>query len=153
MTEINFYYIEEKFINFLSKFLLKIIENNKKIILYSTNETSLINLNKLLWTFDKTSFLPHLLYKEDSSEETPILLSNTEENIYNSNFLLFSSFIENLDFLKSFEKTYYIFYSNNQESIENAKNSWNFYKDKNFTLKFCKKNEERKYIKYDEFNI
>ena len=143
--KINFYYIEEKFIDFVFRFLTKTLESNKKIIFYSNNEKSIIDLNKALWVHNLTSFLPHLLYNEEGSENVPILLSNTEENKYNCDYLLTSSYINNNDFLNSFQKIYYIVY-NNENSINEAKKSWDLYKQQNITLNFCKK-ENNKYNK------
>ena len=128
MKEINFYCIEEDINGFLYNFLSKLVEKNKRVFIYSENMEKMEKLDNMLWTLKKVDFLPHLLYNDSGSEKTPIIISNQKDNKNQSNFILISSFLDDVDFLDSFEKTFYIFSPINQSIIENVKNNWNKYK-------------------------
>lgn len=153
MKEINFYCIEEDGNQFIYTFLSKLIEKGKKVIVYSENQEKIAKLDDTLWTMKKTDFLPHLLYNEQGAEETPVLISNVKENKYNSNFLLISTFVDDVNFLDSFEKTFYMFSPMNQRLIDEAKKNWNYYKERGFNLKVFRKNAAGKWTEKNDFDV
>lgn len=153
MKEINFYCIEEDGNSFLYTFLSKLIEKGKKVVVYSENQEKIAKLDDTLWTIKKTGFLPHLLYNESGAKDTPVLISNTKENKYSSNFLLISTFVNDTNFLDSFEKTFYIFSPINQHSIDEAEKNWKYYKEQGFNLKIFRKNASGKWTEKNDFDI
>ena len=73
MTNINFYCIEEDINQFLHTFLTNVVvENKKKVIIYSEHQEKIDKLNDILWTMKKTSFLPHLKIDDKGFEETQL---------------------------------------------------------------------------------
>ena len=151
MKEINFYCIEEEVNNFLYNFLSKLVDKNKRVFIYSENNEKMEKLDNALWTMKKIDFLPHLLYNDEGVEDTPIMISNKKDNKNNSNFILISSYFDDINFLNSFEKIFYIFSPINQTIIEYTKNSWNKYKEQNFNLKLFKKDNTGKWQNYNDF--
>ena len=82
MTIINFYCIEDDVNQFLHSFLTNVVvENNKKVIIYSENQEKINKLDESLWTMKKTSFLPHLKINEEGFEETPLLIDTSVINL------------------------------------------------------------------------
>lgn len=153
MKEINFYCIEEDINNFLYNFLSKLIDKSKRVFIYSENIEKMEKLDNMLWTLKKVDFLPHLLNKDKGLEETPIIISNMKENKNNSNFILISSFFDDINFLNTFEKTFYIFSPINQTIIKDIKNSWDKYKNANFNVKLLKKDINGKWQEFKDFII
>lgn len=151
MKEINFYCVEEEVNNFLYNFLSKLVDKGNRIFIYSENTEKMEKLDNALWTIKKVEFLPHLLYNDKGAEETLIIISNQKENKNNSNFILISSYFDDLEFLNSFEKIFYIFSPINQNIIEYTKNSWLKYKKENFDLKLLKKDSSGKWEISNEF--
>lgn len=153
MKEINFYCIEEEVNNFLYNFLSKLVDKEKRVFIYSENSEKMEKLDNTLWTMKKIDFLPHLLYSDEGVEDTPIMISNKKENKNNSNFILISSYFDDIDFLNSFEKIFYIFSPVSQTIIEYTKNSWDKYKNQNFNLNLLKKDSSGKWQTYSEFTF
>lgn len=151
MKEINFYCIEEDINSFLYNFLSGIINQNKRVMIFSENQEKMIKLDDTLWTMKKTGFLPHLLFSDNGADRTPIIISNNKKNINNSNFILISNFLDDVEFLNTFEKVFYIFSPINKALLQETKNSWNKYKQMNFETKIYKKNSNGKWSQNIEF--
>ena len=49
-----------------------------KIIIISSDH-KIEKIDKLLWTFEQNSFLPHKIYKDGDKVDTPILLSTLND--------------------------------------------------------------------------
>ena len=91
--------------------------------------SNLVKIDKLLWTFEQNSFLPHKIYEPRATLDTPILLL-TEK--YLNNLLIFKeydSIINNLD-----------------EPIIQAENHFNVYE-------FVESYEEKKIISRKKYKI
>ena len=58
------------------KIIGKFYEEGKKILVSSKNSILIDDLNKLLWTFEQLSFIPHSTSK-DYDSFTPVLLTET----------------------------------------------------------------------------
>ena len=58
------------------KIIKKFYEEGKKILVSSKNSILIDDLNKLLWTFEQLSFIPHSTSK-DYDSFTPVLLTET----------------------------------------------------------------------------
>lgn len=153
MKEINFYCIKEDANVFLYSFLSKLIEKDKRVIIYSENQEKIKKLDDTLWNMKKVGFLPHLIENEKFAEQTPIVLSNKKENKNNANFLLISTFLNDFEYLSQFEKIFYIFSPINNEIIENTLKAWNIYRENNFSTKLLEKNNEGKWIERTDFII
>ena len=139
MTSINFYCINESISDFIYDLLYQLVmKNNKKVLLYSSSYEKLEKLNTFLWQAGKSSdFLPHSLIT-DKDITDKLILSDRLENIHNQEYLLLSTFVDDIEFLKSFEKIFYIFKKNN---IEEAKKIANFLE--NFPLQINLKVDNR----------
>ena len=102
-----------------------------------TDDTKLKKLDKILWDFcENTDFLPHSIYdpKNESKKYERLLLSNELLNFNSADYLLISSFLDNLDFINNFEKVFYVYTNLNKGSLENAKTSFDSYKNLNYKL-------------------
>lgn len=153
MKEINFYCIEEDINIFIYQFLAKLIEKDKKVIVYSENPEKAQKLDDMLWNIKKTGFLPHLLANEKGAEKTPILISNTKENKNHADFLLISTFLDEKEFLSGFEKIFYIFSPINSKVISDTEKNWDDYNKMGFNLKLLRKNKEGKWLESNDFKI
>lgn len=126
MLEVNFYSISEDVSSFIYNLLYQIYDkSDKKVLLYSTSMEKLKKLDEYLWISGKDSdFLPHSIFEKGNKNDGRLLLSNEVENSNQADCLLLSSFVDNVDFLKSFKKVYYVFTKLNAESWRQAKNSF-----------------------------
>ena len=152
MKEINFYSIEDDVNVFLYNFLSEIVNQNKRVMIFSESPEKMAKLDETLWTMKKTGFLPHLLVNDAGAEKTPVIISNLKNNKNNSNFILISTFLDDSDFLNTFEKTFYIFSPINKTLINDAKNAWDKYSKAGFSTRLLKKDfETGKWKQYNDF--
>lgn len=134
--EINFYQIDDVLYKSIAGLLVKIIEDKKKALIYSTNLDLINQINEGLWSFSKTKFLPHASFNDNQNpERQPIFITNQEENSNKANFLIM---LEKTDdnFLNNFEKIFYFFDDSN---LKESKQLWRYYKKQNINLNFFKK--------------
>lgn len=145
MTEINFYCIDKNISSFLYKFLLQLVKQGEKIVLYSESEEKVESLDKVLWTLGRTEFLPHGTHKEkDDQHLHPLYLTVNKENPNEAEFLLISNHLDDESYLNSFKKVFYVFSSENPSSLNSAKKAWGKY-EKKHTLKCWKIGKDKKW--------
>ena len=100
-------------------------------------DSNLEKLDKLLWTFEQNSFLPHKIYKPNIELDTPIILLSEK---YLNNLLVFNmynSIINNFDkpILAANENTeVYELVENYEDKKVISRNKYLAYKRNNFSL-------------------
>ena len=124
----------------LTKELYK--SGNQVIIIDS--DSNLEKLDKLLWTFEQNSFLPHKIYNVDEKLDTPIILLSEK---YLNNLLVFNEYnavINNFDkpIIEAAKKfKIYEFVEDCEDKKIISRNKYAVYKNKNFNLNHKKYNE------------
>jgi DNA polymerase-3 subunit chi len=134
--EINFYQIDEPAHKAMAPLLQKILEDKKKILIFSKNPVLLKQIDDGLWSFSKTKFLPHST-KADKNDplKQPIFLIENEENPNQADFLIMLEQVSD-EFSAQFTKIFYFF---DDASLSDAKKAWSYYKKKSAILNFYKK--------------
>ncbi len=137
--EINFYQIDDVLYKAITPLLIKVLEENKKILIYCQEDQTKVEIDNGLWSFSKTKFLPHGI-KEDklSPLEQPIFITNLQQNFNHAQYLLKINQVEEV-FLREFEKVFYFF---DEENLKLARILWIKYKNQGFSLNFYKKNQK-----------
>jgi DNA polymerase III subunit chi len=102
--EINFYCINNDINNFLYKFLLQLVTKEKRVIIYSESKEKICKLDEMFWLLGHSDFLPHGIKKDGYIEHHPLYLTHEKENPNNSEFLLISNFLDDIDYLQKFKK-------------------------------------------------
>ncbi|MEY4591389.1 MAG: hypothetical protein RIR18_284 [Pseudomonadota bacterium] len=59
--------------------LRKAAAQGKNLVVFSRSQGPLDNLDRLLWTFDQTSFVPHCRAETPLASQTPIVLTTSPE--------------------------------------------------------------------------
>tara|TARA_B100001059_G_C17817419_1_gene576167 strand:- start:1851 stop:2300 length:450 start_codon:yes stop_codon:yes gene_type:complete len=131
----NFYSIE---INYdiklcICKFIKYLYKKDKNIIVIDSS-AMLKELDRLLWSFEQNSFLPHKIYNNGDMIDTPIILLS----------------IQNLDKLSLFDK-YDCIINNYDNALLKIKNGINIYEfvDTNESSKSISRNKFLEYKKND----
>ena len=111
-------------------------KSGSQIIIIDT-DSNLEKLDKLLWTFEQNSFLPHKIYKPNIELDTPIILLSEK---YLNNLLVFNmynSIINNFDkpILAADENTeVYELVENYEDKKVISRNKYLAYKRNSFSL-------------------
>ena len=143
---VNFYSIE---INHdiklcLCKFVKCLYKNDENIIIIDDYE-KLEELDKLLWSFEQNSFLPHKIYNKGDAIDTPIILLSIQNLDKLRLFDDYTSIINNYDnALVNLENdiNIYEFVDTDESKKSISRNKFLEYKKNNFTLMHNKYNEQ-----------
>jgi len=114
--EINCYQCDESIVKSIALLLTKIIEEKKRaFILINQNNQELAkqqakDLDEGLWSFSKTKFIGHsTIFDQDfNPNRQPVLISNQEENINDSDYLILTT-EATTNFISKFDKACYFY--------------------------------------------
>ena len=143
-STVNFYSLEKsQDLNLSICTLIRELYKLSGQVIICDYHSNLVKIDKLLWTFEQNSFLPHKIYEPRATLDTPILLL-TEK--YLNNLLIFKeydSIINNLDEpivqAENHFKVYEFVESSEEKKIISRK-KYTIYKNNNFDLKHKKYN-------------
>lgn len=76
MTQIYFYSGAIDKLHTACRLSAKAVQQDLKVIIYSLDDALLDRMDKLLWTFSPTSFLPHSRMNGDLVDVAPIILGH-----------------------------------------------------------------------------
>ena len=143
---VNFYSIE---LNHdiklcLCKFVKCLYKKDEKVIIVDDYE-ELEELDRLLWSFEQNSFLPHKIYNNGDVIDTPIILLSIQNLDKLRLFNAYTSIINNYDnALVNLENNtnIYEFVDTDESKKTISRNKFLEYKKNNFTLMHNKYNEQ-----------
>ena len=143
---VNFYSIEinHDIILCICKFVKCLYKKYEYIIIIDDYE-KLEELDKLLWSFEQNSFLPHKIYNKGDAIDTPIILLSIQNLDKLRLFNDYTSIINNYDnALVNLENNIniYEFVDSDESKKSISRNKFLEYKKNNFTLLHNKYNEQ-----------
>ena len=142
----NFYSIEQNHdINLcICRFVKYLFKKDESVIIIDTRN-KLEELDRLLWSFEQNSFLPHKIYNDGDMIDTSIILLSIQNLDKLKIFSKYTSIINNYDnallMLKNDIKIYE-FVNNDESSKSKSRKKFLEYKKNNFALIHNKYNEE-----------
>jgi len=123
----------------------KLYKTGCKIIIIDIDD-NLEKIDKLLWTFEQNSFLPHKIYESDACFDTPIILVSATYSDKKSIFDKYDSIIniyEKPVIDKINDKSIYEFVENIENKKEISRKKYTLYKNNNFVLNHKEFNEQK----------
>ena len=85
--DIGFYYSDDLNQN-LIQLLKAALRRNQRVVVSLDPEADIQGLDRVLWTYDPASFLPHGYLEEDSPLDCPIWLTREEKNLNQGTVLI-----------------------------------------------------------------
>ena len=142
----NFYSIEDSHdINLcICKFVKYLFKKDENIIIIDSKD-KLEELDRLLWSFEQNSFLPHKIYNNENIIDTPIILLSIQNLDKLKIFNKYTSVINNYDnalLILENDIKIYEFVGNNESDKSNSRKKFIEYKKNNFTMIHNKYNEQ-----------
>ena len=122
----------------------KLYKTGRRIIIIDIDD-NLEKLDKLLWTFEQNSFLPHKIYESDTCFDTPIILVSAIHPDKKSVLDKYDSIIniyEKPIIDKINDKSIYEFVENIENKKEISRKKYTLYKNNNFVLNHKEFNEQ-----------
>ena len=142
MTRIDFYHYAEDKLRFACRLATKAYESSSRIVIFTRDRHALEVLDKTLWTFQATRFVPHVFAGSPLAGETPVILASSDENLPHHDVLL------NMDdewppFFATFERMLEIV-ATDDEDKQKARARYAFYKKRGYEIRVNAIEAERK---------
>lgn len=141
MTAIQFYHLTTTPLErALPKLLERAVAGGYHICLVAQSDERVEQLNKLLWSYDPISFLPHGSDKDEQPENQTILLSTTIESPNSANLLVVTDG-RSVSQAK-FERILDIFDGNDPQATVAARARWTEYKNAGHEITYFSQNAQ-----------
>jgi DNA polymerase-3 subunit chi len=121
-----------------------LFKKDKNIIIIDS-EHKLEELDRLLWSFEQNSFLPHKIYNDGDIIDTPIILLSIQNLDKLKKYNKYTSIINNYDnalLMLENDIEIYEFVDNNESNKSISRKKFLEYRENSFTLIHNKYNEQ-----------
>lgn len=150
MTEIGFYHlIRTRLDEALPRLLAKVVESGQRAVLRCPNPDRLAALDRLLWTWDPDSFLPHGTLAAGQAEQQPILLTGGEERPNGATILVTVDAAPFGD-LSPYERCLDLFDGTDEAALATARDRWREAKAAGHRLVYWQQNEKGGWVRVRE---
>ena len=133
MTKVDFYTGSTDKLRTACQLSHKAMQNGLRVLLHTPDEATTEALDKLLWHYPATAFIPHCRSHETAASDMPVVLGHDEENFPHSN-LLISLHNACLPFFSRFERVIEIV-SQDEEDSRLGRERYKFYKDRGYEMR------------------
>lgn len=132
MTRIDFYTKVDDKLRFAGKLCAKALSQKLKVNVYVPDEMQATRFERLLWSDNATSFIPHCRVDNPLAAQTPVLI-HTQESA-----LLHDALLINLDhawppFFSRFQRVIEIV-STDTDDAASARERFRFYRDRGYAM-------------------
>ncbi len=132
MTKVDFYTGSEDKLRTACQLSHKAMQNGVRVVLSAPDEATADALDKLLWQFPATAFIPHCRGDDAEAGEMPVVLNSGSERFPHHD-LLISLHDECVPFFSRFERVIEIV-SADEEDSRLGRERYKFYKDRGYEL-------------------
>ena len=88
MTRIDFYFEAEDKLQVACRLSAKAAQQELRVLIYTADEALAQRIDRLLWTWQATGFLPHCMTRSPLAAETPVLITHDPEDTPHDEVLL-----------------------------------------------------------------
>jgi len=88
MTRIDFYFEAEDKLQVACRLSAKAAQQKLRVLIYAPDEAEAQRIDKLLWTWQATGFLPHCMTRSPLAAQTPVLITHDPEDTPHDEVLL-----------------------------------------------------------------
>lgn len=124
MSEIAFYHLtKSRLEEALPRLLEKVLEAGLRAVVRGTDPERIEHLARILWTYERDSFLPHGTRQDGFAERQPIWLTTDRENPNGAQVLVLVDGAPH-EGIEGFERVLDLFDGNDPEQLEAARERW-----------------------------
>jgi DNA polymerase-3 subunit chi len=132
MTEIDFYSGGGDRLHTACRLAAKVVRQGLKLMIYTPDMAEAERLDKLLWTFSSTDFIPHCRAEDRLADVTPVILSRQATN--SSHDVLLNLDVEHPPFFSRFQRVIEIA-GITPEDTQAARKRYRFYQDRGYEIR------------------
>jgi DNA polymerase-3 subunit chi len=133
MTNIRFYSGAGDKLRTACQLSHKAMQNGMRVVLYTADENTAVALDKLLWHYPSTAFMPHCRACETGAANMPVIL-DTQGEVFPHSEMLISLHSACLPFFSRFEHVIEIV-SQDEEDVRLGRERFGFYRDRGYQIK------------------
>ena len=133
MTKIDFYTGTTDKLRTACQLSHKAMQSGLRVLLHTPDEATTEALDKLLWHYPATAFIPHCRNHEAESATMPVVLGHQGENFPHSE-LLISLHTACLPFFSRFERVIEIV-SQDADDARMGRERFGFYRDRGYEMR------------------
>ena len=132
MTRIDFYFEAEDKLQVACRLSAKAAQQKLRVLIYAPDEAAAQRIDRMLWTWQATGFLPHCMTRSPLAAQTPVLITRDPEDTPHDEVLLnlhtqwppaFSRFRRLVEIV-----------SRDDEDREAARGRFRFYRDRGYPI-------------------
>jgi DNA polymerase-3 subunit chi len=132
MTRIDFYFEAEDKLQVACRLSAKAAQQKLRVLIYAPDELQAQKIDKMLWTWQATGFLPHCMTRSPLAAETPVLITHDPEDTPHDEVLL-NLHSERPPAFSRFRRLVEIV-GRDQEDREAARARFRFYRDRGYEI-------------------
>lgn len=133
MTKVDFYTGVEDKLRIACTLSHKAMQNGLRVLLHTPDEATTTALDKLLWHYPATAFIPHCLSHEATASQMPVVVGHDCESIPH-NEILISLHAKSLPFFSRFARVIEIV-SGDAEDARLGRERFGFYRDRGYEMR------------------
>ena len=133
MTKVDFYTGSSDKLRTACQLSHKAMQNGLRVLLHTPDEATTESLDKLLWHYPATAFIPHCRSGEDGANDMPVVLGH-QDGIFPHSELLISLHTVCLPFFSRFERAIEIV-GVDEEDARLGRERYKFYKDRGYEMR------------------
>ena len=133
MTKVDFYTGSTDKLRTACLLSHKAMQNSLRVLLHTPGESTTHALDKLLWHYPATAFIPHCLDHEAAAHEMPVVVGHQSET-FPHNELLISLHTTCLPFFSRFGRVIEIV-SQDAEDARLGRERFSFYRDRGYEMR------------------
>ncbi|MBI1174789.1 MAG: DNA polymerase III subunit chi [Sideroxydans sp.] len=134
MTKVDFYTGAEDKLRTACRLSHKAMQNGMRVLLHAPDEATAAALDKLLWNYPATAFIPHCRSHEAEAAAMPVVLGHDEKTTPPHSELLISLHHECLPFFSRFERVIEIV-GQHEDDVRLGRERFGFYRDRGYELR------------------
>ncbi|MDO8414522.1 MAG: DNA polymerase III subunit chi [Gallionellaceae bacterium] len=133
MTKVDFYTGVEDKLRTACKLSHKAMQNGLRVLLHAPDEATATALDKLLWHYPATAFMPHCRSHEPTAGDMPVVVGHGDD-AFPHHEVLISLHTTSLPFFSRFQRVIEIV-SQEAEDARLGRERFSFYRDRGYEMR------------------
>ena len=133
MTKIDFYTGATDKLRTACKLSHKAMQNGLRVLLHTPDEATAATLDKLLWHYPATAFMPHCRSQDEAAADMPVVIGHQDEALPHSEVLI-SLHTTCLPFFSRFQRVIEIV-GRDEADARLGRERFGFYRDRGYDMR------------------
>ncbi|MBB4210263.1 DNA polymerase III chi subunit [Rhodothalassium salexigens DSM 2132] len=143
MTEVRFYHLQRTDLTgALPKLLEKVLQAGQRALVRTVSDARVADLDRLLWTYDPASFLPHGTPETGFAERQPVYVTAGREVPNGAGVLILVDGVAPDQDVGQFARCCLMFDGRDEAAVADARGHWKRLKEAGHTLSYWQQGDQ-----------